>query len=87
MPEQGFVSLDEVLEQCDVICLHTPLTSSGPWPTRHLLSAGQLQKLRPGSWLLNAGRGPVVDNKALLQVLQQRSDLSVVLMSGKTSHG
>ncbi len=79
LPEQGFVSLDEVLEQCDVICLHTPLTSSGPWPTRHLLSAGQLQKLRPGSWLLNAGRGPVVDNKALLQVLQQRSDLSVVL--------
>lgn len=79
LPGQEFVSLDELLERCDVICLHTPLTDSGNWPTRYLLSAAQLQKLKPGSWLLNAGRGPVIDNAALLELLQQRPDLAVVL--------
>lgn len=79
LPGQQFVSLDELLERCDVICLHTPLTDSGSWPTRHMLSAPQLGRLKQGSWLLNAGRGPVIDNAALLQVLQQRPDLAVVL--------
>lgn len=74
-----FVSLDSLLEQADVICLHTPLIESGNWPTRHMLDAKRLERLRPGSWLLNAGRGPVIDNSALYEVLQQRKDLSVVL--------
>lgn len=76
---QQFVSLDELLQRCDVICLHTPLTLDGDWPTRHLLGESQLARLRPGSWLINAGRGPVIDNTALLGTLRQRDDLAVVL--------
>ncbi|MFZ3185464.1 MAG: 4-phosphoerythronate dehydrogenase PdxB [Pseudomonas sp.] len=72
-------SLDTLLGQCDVISLHTPLTSDGPLATRHLLAAEQLQRLRPSAWLINASRGAVLDNAALYQVLLQRPDLQAVL--------
>lgn len=71
-------SLDEVLAS-DIICLHTPLTLSGPYPTRHLIGTAQLQQLNNGALLLNAGRGDVIDNRALLSFLQQRQDVQVVL--------
>ncbi|MDP3845008.1 MAG: 4-phosphoerythronate dehydrogenase PdxB [Pseudomonas sp.] len=72
-------SLDALLSQCDVLSLHTPLSNDGPLATRHLLAAEQLQRLRPGAWLINASRGAVLDNAALYQVLLQRPDLQVVL--------
>lgn len=74
-----YCSFAELLSQCDVISLHTPLTLAGPLATRHLLGAAQLQSLSKGAWLLNASRGPVVDNAALYQTLLQRPDLQVVL--------
>jgi erythronate-4-phosphate dehydrogenase len=72
-------SLDSVLEQCDVISLHTPLSHEGTWPTHHLLAAEQLQRLCPGAWLINASRGAVVHNADLYKVLSTRPDLQVVL--------
>lgn len=74
-----FVSLDTVLAQCDVISLHTPLLRDGPHPTWHLLGGAQLARLRTGAWLINASRGPVVDNAALRECLQARDDLHAVL--------
>tara|TARA_B100000809_G_scaffold204067_1_gene205343 strand:- start:3998 stop:5164 length:1167 start_codon:yes stop_codon:yes gene_type:complete len=71
-------SLDEVLAN-DIVCLHTPLTLSGPHPTRHLIGTAQLQQLTSGALLLNAGRGDVIDNQALLSFMQQRQDVQVVL--------
>jgi erythronate-4-phosphate dehydrogenase len=65
--------------QCDVICLHTPLTKNGAHPTWHLLDAARIQQLRPNTVLLNAGRGAVIDNAALLQRIEQHNDLRVVL--------
>ncbi|MDQ2075246.1 4-phosphoerythronate dehydrogenase [Marinimicrobium sp. ABcell2] len=70
--------LDAVLD-CDIVCLHTPLTTDGPHPSRHLLSDAELARLRPGTVLLNAGRGPVIDNAALLRRLEAAVDLQVVL--------
>ena len=79
-PDQNFVSLDELLAGADTLCLHTPLTQSGAYPTYHLLGADELEKLKPGTWLLNAGRGPVIDNKALLKHCQTAtSPLGLVL--------
>jgi len=63
----------------DILCLHTPLTSSGPHPTRHMFNAGVLDRLHPGALLLNAGRGAVVDNRALRERLAAGADLRVVL--------
>ncbi len=74
-----FVSLDEILAECDVISLHTPLILGGDWPTFHLFDQARLSRLRPGTWLINASRGAVVDNAALRDLLLQRPDLEAVL--------
>jgi len=74
-----FVSLDEIIETCDVISLHTPLTLEGEHATFHLLDQARLEQLRPGSWLINASRGAVVDNAALRSQLAQRPDIQAVL--------
>lgn len=70
-----FVSLEQIIDECDVISLHTPLDAS----TRHLFDATRLATLKPGTWLINASRGAVVDNAALRTLLPQRPDLKVVL--------
>ncbi|WNZ82609.1 4-phosphoerythronate dehydrogenase PdxB [Pseudomonas sp. P108] len=74
-----YVSLEQIIEQCDVISLHTPLTRSGAGATWHLFDQQRLQQLKPGAWLINAARGPVVDNVALRNVLLDREDLQAVL--------
>ena len=74
-----FVSLEQVLAECDVLSLHTPLERGGAQPTHHLLDARRLARLKPGAWLINASRGAVVDNPALRELLKQRGDLQVVL--------
>lgn len=71
-------SLDQVLS-ADVVCLHTPLTRGGEHPTLHLLDEARLQQLKPGCLLINAGRGPAIDNQALKRVLSARPDLTAVL--------
>ena len=74
-----YVSLEHIIEHCDVLSLHTPLSTSGSFPTRHLLDRQRLDRLKPGTWLINASRGPVLDNKALREVLTRRDDLQAVL--------
>jgi erythronate-4-phosphate dehydrogenase len=70
--------LDTVLG-CDVISMHTPLVTVGPYPSFHLLDSNRLQQLKPGTTLINCGRGPAIHNQALLQLLNSRNDLRVVL--------
>lgn len=74
-----YVSLEQIVAQCDVISLHTPLTKSAEQPTWHLFDEPRLRQLKPGAWLINASRGPVVDNSALREVLLEREDLQAVL--------
>ncbi|WP_100622562.1 4-phosphoerythronate dehydrogenase [Candidatus Coxiella mudrowiae] len=66
--EKEFISIPlESLTEMDLICLHTPLTNAGEFPTYHLIHDALLKRLKPGCVLLNAGRGAVVDNQALLK--------------------
>ncbi|NJD10472.1 MAG: 4-phosphoerythronate dehydrogenase, partial [Gemmatimonadetes bacterium] len=65
----GYVSLELVLAESDVVTLHVPLTTAGPWPTRHLIAESALAQLRPEAWLLNSSRGAVVSNAALARAL------------------
>ena len=74
-----YVSLDQIIEQCDVVTLHTPLTKNGDNATWHLFDEARLNRLSTGTWLINASRGPVIDNAALRTVLTQRDDLQAVL--------
>ncbi|WP_095157980.1 4-phosphoerythronate dehydrogenase PdxB [Pseudomonas sp. Irchel 3E13] len=74
-----YVGLEQILAECDVISLHTPLTRSGEQATWHLLDAERLASLREGAWLINASRGPVIDNIALRELLLDREDVLAVL--------
>ncbi|SDN59669.1 4-phosphoerythronate dehydrogenase PdxB [Vreelandella arcis] len=76
---QGFAELDELIDRCDVLCLHTPLVASGPYATHHLLDAQRINELAPGSILLNAGRGDCVDSLALRSRLAGKGDITAVL--------
>jgi erythronate-4-phosphate dehydrogenase len=77
--EGDFRALDELVEQADVITFHTPLFKDGPYKSLHLADEAFIRRLKPGTILINACRGPVVDNAALLKCLEEGQDLSVVL--------
>lgn len=66
------VSFKEVI-QSDILCLHTPLTTDGLYPTFHLFDENVLSQLPPNILLINAGRGAVVDSRALLKLMPQTS--------------
>lgn len=70
--------LPTVLE-CDVVTLHAELTTAQPWPSHHLLGMNELKRLRDDALLINASRGPVVNNEALLTHLEQTSRPITVL--------
>ena len=74
-----YVDLHTVIEQCNFISLHVPLTLSGEHATKHLFDERRLSRLRESCLLVNAARGPVIDNQALITVIQQRPDLMVFL--------
>ncbi len=71
-------SLAQVLD-CDVVTLHPELTTEGPSPSYHLFGSGELAQLRSDSLLVNASRGPVIDNRALLAQLSQGHGFSTVV--------
>jgi len=62
-----FSPLDELQHRCDIITFHTPLTREGRWPTWHLCDEAFLDGLDHCRLILDAARGPVADNAALLQ--------------------
>jgi glyoxylate reductase len=59
--------LEELLATSDVVSLHCPLTPQ----TRHLIDGDALRSMRPGAFLLNTSRGPVVDEAALAEALRE----------------
>lgn len=66
-PPKGIgVSLDTIARECDVITFHTPLTHTGDYPTYHLCDASFLAQCKPNALIINAARGGVVDEQALL---------------------
>lgn len=73
-----FVSLEEVLD-CDIISLHVPKTTTGEFPTYHLINEAVLANMRENQILISACRGEVIDNQALLKLKQQGHKLKVVL--------
>jgi len=60
------VSLDDLLAQADIISLHLPLTEQ----TRHMISDEEFSKMKDGVILVNASRGGIVDEAALLKALE-----------------
>jgi erythronate-4-phosphate dehydrogenase len=61
----GFVPLDELLAQSDIVTCHTPLTKDAPFPTYHLASDAFFRQMKTGAVFINSSRGAVVDSGAL----------------------
>ena len=64
--KEGFVPLETLLAESDIVTLHTPLVREGSHPTFHLADNDFLAKLHDGASLLNASRGEVADTEALV---------------------
>lgn len=62
-------SLEEVLEQSDVVSIHVPLSNE----TRHLINAERLARMKPTAYLVNTSRGPVIDEAALVTALKNKT--------------
>ena len=60
-----YVSLDELLQQSDIVSLHCPYSTE----THHLISDAQLSKMKKTSYLINTARGPIVNEEALANAL------------------
>jgi D-3-phosphoglycerate dehydrogenase / 2-oxoglutarate reductase len=62
------VSFEDLLERSNVVCVHVPLNEE----TRHLIDGKALRRMQKGAYLINASRGPVVDEQALVTALESR---------------
>lgn len=63
---EGYVPLDALLAEADVLSLHCPLTEQ----TRHLIDAHALRRMKPDAFLVNTARGGLVDERALAEALR-----------------
>ncbi len=63
--EFPLVSLDKALSTADIICCHTPLVLNGDYPSHGLINQSNVQQIKPGALVINAGRGPVVTKQAV----------------------
>jgi D-specific alpha-keto acid dehydrogenase len=61
-----YVALDALFQRSDVVTIHTPLNAD----THHLLNRQRLKQMRHGAFIINTGRGPLVDTEALLSALE-----------------
>lgn len=63
---EGYMPFEEVLRQADIVTLHCPLTET----TKNLINADTLSKMKKGAFLINTGRGPLIDEVALVDALK-----------------
>ena len=61
-----YVPLDELLRLSDIVTLHTPLTAR----TRHLLNRQRIEAMKHGAFIINTGRGSLLDTEALIRALE-----------------
>jgi D-specific alpha-keto acid dehydrogenase len=61
-----YVSLDELLRRSDIVTLHTPLNVD----THHLLNRQRIEKMKRGAYVVNTGRGALLDTEALVAALE-----------------
>ncbi len=78
---------EEVLKQADIVSIHVPLMDS----THHLINKERLAIMKPTAYLVNTSRGPVIDEKALVEALKNRqisgAGLDVFENEPKLAHG
>ena len=61
-----YISVDELLQVSDIVSLHTPLNSG----THHLLDRHRITRMKPGAYVVNTGRGSLLDTEALASAVE-----------------
>ena len=61
-----FLPLDELLQLSDIVTLHTPLNAD----THHLLNRRRIEQMKHGAFIINTGRGSLLDTEALIPALE-----------------
>ncbi len=61
-----YVPLDKLLQQSDIVTLHTPLNAD----TNHLLNRQRIEQMKHGAFIINTGRGSLLDTEALIPALE-----------------
>ncbi len=77
--DDGFSSLASLAEQSDIITFHPTLSVQGEFPSYHLADDAFFAFLGRCALFINASRGPVVDNAALLRALERNGELCAAL--------
>ncbi|MEI7726227.1 MAG: 4-phosphoerythronate dehydrogenase [Bacteroidota bacterium] len=77
--ETGFVSLEQLLKESDVVTLHVPLNKTGEDRTFHLIGTQELTMLKDNAWLINSSRGEVMDSIALKSALSNHRIAGTVI--------
>ena len=67
--KKGFVSMEQIAKEADIITFHVPLTKEGRYPTYHLANETLFDSLSKRPIIINSSRGAVVDNEALLYAI------------------
>lgn len=80
--DEGFVSLDYLLSQCDIVSCHIPMDTS----TYRLASSDFFHKMKKGSFFINASRGEVVDDEALISYKDKFSAIVIDVWNGEPSN-
>jgi len=75
----GFVSLETIINECDIITFHVPLNHEGADKTYHLIDEKTISRLSQKTILINSSRGEVIDNPALKNALQHKKINGAVL--------
>lgn len=78
LTDEEYLPLETLLTRADAVTLHTPLTKDGEDPTYHLIGTSELQLLKQNAILINAARGPVVDNKAWVEWIKAHKGKAIV---------
>lgn len=73
------IELDDLLTHSDIVSFHVPLVKTGKHKTQHLIDSARIAKLKENMLVINACRGEVIDNQALLEALQAGKQLELVL--------
>lgn len=75
----GFVNLDYLLENSDIVTTHVPLEKDGDFPTFKMANKSFFEKMKNGSFYINSSRGKVCDEEALKSSLESKKLTTAIL--------
>lgn len=69
-PELGFMSIFDMLAECDIVTMHVPLTFSGPYSTESMAGRKFFDAFEEGTIFINTSRGEIIDEEALCRHIE-----------------